>query len=287
MQPIPQSGVIDTWLQWGATELDHAIAKNRQEAEWLLSALLNCNRSNLLLKKSDISKDQSVQFMAWIDRRKKGEPAQYISGWTEFYSRKFHCDTAVLVPRQETERLVDVALHTCQGVTNPNIVDIGTGSGCVAISIAAELPHTEVTGIDISNAALVVAENNAVLHQIKNVHFLPLDFFQYTPDQPLYQCLVMNPPYIPLPEMETLLTEVRNYEPVMALTDQHDGLTFYRHLAQNAHKWVVTNGWLIMEVGRGDHPQKAAACFASAKHTNLELISDFNSDNRVLKVQLV
>ena len=287
MVTVPQDGQITNWLNWSAAELVHSLEDNKQEAEWLLSSLLNCSKSELYLQKNELSEKQWELFQDWISRRIKGEPAQYIAGWTEFYGHRFNVNKSVLIPRAETERLVDVAIYTLQELEKHQIVDIGTGSGCIAISVAAEIPSASVLGLDISPEALVTAEENAFINKLLNVQFLQTDFLQFTPSEPVYDGLLMNPPYIPTNEMDTLMKEVRDYEPDLALTDHEDGLTFYRHLADTAQKWVRPGGWLILEVGLGEHPQKAITCFDTKGFAQLELIADFNTDDRILKVQVV
>jgi len=287
MVTAPQDGQITNWLNWSAAALVHSLEDNKQEAEWLLSSLLNCSKSELYLQKNELSEEQCELFQDWISRRIKGEPAQYIAGWTEFYGHRFNVNKSVLIPRSETERLVDVAIDTLQELEKNQIVDIGTGSGCIAISVAAEIPSASVLGLDISPEALVTAEENAFINKLLNVQFLQTDFLQFTPSEPVYDGLLMNPPYIPTNEMDTLMKEVRDYEPDLALTDHEDGLTFYRHLADTAQKWVRPGGWLILEVGLGEHPQKAITCFDTKGFAQLELIADFNTDDRILKVQVV
>jgi release factor glutamine methyltransferase len=287
MVTVPQDGQITNWLNWSAAELVHSLEDNKQEAEWLLSSLLNCSKSELYLQKNELSEKKCELFQDWISRRIKGEPAQYIAGWTEFYGHRFNVNKSVLIPRSETERLVDVAIDTLQELEKHQIVDIGTGSGCIAISVAAEIPSASVLGLDISPEALVTAEENASINKLLNVQFLQTDFLQFTPSEPVYDGLLMNPPYIPTNEMDTLMKEVRDYEPDLALTDHEDGLTFYRHLADTAQKWVRPGGWLILEVGLGEHPQKAITCFDTKGFAQLELIADFNTDDRILKVQVV
>ena len=287
MVTVPQDGQITNWLNWSAAELVHSLEDNKQEAEWLLSSLLNCSKSELYIQKNELSEEQCELFQDWISRRIKGEPAQYIAGWTEFYGHRFNVNKSVLIPRAETERLVDVAIYTLQELEKHQIVDIGTGSGCIAISVAAEIPSASVLGLDISPEALVTAEENASINKLLNVQFLQTDFLQFTPSEPVYDGLLMNPPYIPTNEMDTLMKEVRDYEPDLALTDHEDGLTFYRHLADTAQKWVRPGGWLILEVGLGEHPQKAITCFDTKGFAQLELIADFNTDDRILKVQVV
>lgn len=286
MVPVPIDNQIKYWLDWSANQLSSHVDDPQQEAKWLLSSLLNCKLSELQLIDFQISKEQEIIFKQWVKRRSSGEPAQYITGWTEFYGRRFKVTKDVLIPRQETERLVDVALHTFQEFEHPRLVDIGTGSGCIAISVAAELFHSILDGLDISLKSLAIAEENAALNKVSNVKFNESDFLNYHPLEPIYNGLLMNPPYIPQDEMDTIMKEVRGYEPHQALTDHRDGLTFYRHLAKEAKKWVRPNGWLIMEVGLEDHPQKAGEYFQTNDFEQIKFISDFNGDSRILKVQV-
>ncbi len=287
MATIPQDGQINNWLKWSTAELALTLEDNTQEAEWLLSSLLNCTKSELYIQENELTKQQSALFEHWISSRIQGVPAQYITGWTEFYGRRFNVNTSVLIPRQETERLVDVAIYSLQELKCPRIVDIGTGSGCIAISVADEIPAATVLGLDISRAALVIAEENASINNVANVQFLQTDFLRYNPPKPIYDGLLMNPPYIPKKEMVTLTKEIRDHEPNLALTDNGNGLLFYQHLADSAKKWVSPGGWLIMEVGLGNHPQKVKKCFERNCFEHLELIADYNTDDRILKVQVV
>ena len=287
MSAIPQDGQINNWLKWSAAELSLTLEENTREAEWLLSSLLNCSKSELYFQENKLSPTQCELLQDWIRRRINGEPAQYIAGWTEFYGHRFNLNSSVLTPRPETERLVDVAIHSLQEFDKPHVVDIGTGSGCIAISVAAEILSASVLGLDISGGALAIAKENAALNKITNIQFLQTDFLQFTPVEPVYDCLLMNPPYIPINEMDVLMTEVRDYEPELALTDHKDGLIFYKHLSNMAKKWVHSGGWLIMEVGLGEHPQNVSACFDINQFTNKELIADFNGDDRILKVNVI
>ncbi len=276
--------VIDI-LQWGE---DYFSARNfehpRREIEWLLGELLGYRRIDLYLQFEDpVSKEHLSRLRTWVQRRIKKEPLQYITGKTEFYSRPFKVTPAVLIPRPETERMVDVALHLISNTEAPKVLDVGTGSGCIAISIAAECPRAEVTAVDVSRAALEIARYNMEQNEITNVNLLQLDFLEAVPAGQ-FDLVVSNPPYIPTEEMETLMPEVREYEPEVALTDRGDGLTFYRRLVQVTDQLLVPGGWLVMEVGFGEHPRRARDIFRNVGFSETELVPDYNGDERVLKV---
>jgi release factor glutamine methyltransferase len=274
--------VIDI-LQWGedyfsARHFEHP----RREIEWLLGELLEYRRIDLYLQfEEPISKEHLSRLRTWVQRRIKKEPLQYITG--KFYGRPFKVTPAVLIPRPETERMVDVALHLISNADAPKVLDVGTGSGCVAVSIAAECPQADVTAVDVSKAALEIARYNMEQNGIANVNLLQLDFLTALPEG-RFDLVVSNPPYIPTEEMETLMPDVREYEPKVALTDRGDGLAFYRRMAQVADQVLVHGGWLVMEVGLGEHPRRARDIFLDAGFKETELVPDFNGDERVLKV---
>ncbi len=278
--------VIDI-LKWGE---DYFKAKGfespKQEIEWLLCDLLNYKRIDLYVQfEEPISRSQLDQLKVWIKRRIAREPLQYITGQTEFYGHKFQVSPEVLIPRPETERVVDVALHAIGNISKPKVLEVGSGSGCIAVSIGAEKQDAAVMSVDVSADAVQTAQQNAELNGVKNVEFIHMDFLEALPEGP-FDLLVSNPPYIPENEVGETMPEVHQHEPAVALTDQNDGLTFYRRFAEVAKDLVKPGGWLVLEVGLGGHPALAVEIFESAGFTSLELIPDFNSDDRVLKVQI-
>jgi release factor glutamine methyltransferase len=256
----------------------------KTDVEWLLETLLDCSRSELYEQGSrELTDTQWDKFNSWFQRRLNREPVQYITGWAEFYGRRFTVTPAVLIPRPETERLVDVALHAMGGDMSPRILDAGTGSGCVALSLAKELPHAEIIALDVSEEALDIARKNAQDLKVKNVTFKKRDILSHVPEGS-FDLIVSNPPYIPADEIPILMPEIQEYEPHMALTDHADGLTFYRRLAYLA-PWILSpGGWIVMEVGLGDHPQQARAVFQAEGFKKTALIKDYNGDERVLRV---
>jgi len=256
----------------------------KTDIEWLLETLLDCSRSELYEQGSkELADTQWDKFNSWFRRRLNREPVQYITGWAEFYGRRFNVAPAVLIPRPETERLVDVALHAVANQTAPRILDVGTGSGCVALSLAKELPHAEIIALDVSEEALNIARLNAQDLEVKNVSFQLGNILKNVPEGS-FDLIVSNPPYIPADEVPILIPEIQEYEPLVALTDHADGLTFYHRLAYLA-PWILNpGGWIIMEVGLGDHPQRARAVFQEEGFKKTALIKDYNGDERVLRV---
>ena len=278
--------IIDI-INWGEEYFRSKGFENpKQEIEWLLCDLLNYKRIDLYIDfENTISVSELNQLKGWIKRRRTREPLQYITGQTQFYGYHFKVSPDVLIPRPETERVVDVVLHTIGNITKLRILEVGSGSGCMAVSIGAEKRNTYILSVDISEDAIDQARKNADLNGTTNVDFIVLDFLNELPEGQ-FDLLVSNPPYIPLDEIGTTMPEIHNHEPQIALTDNRDGLTFYQRVAEVAKELVKPGGWVIMEVGLGDHPVKAMEIFQSRGYKKLELITDFNGDERVLKIQI-
>ena len=267
--------------------LSKGLENGRNTGEILLQHLLDCKRVDLYFgSEKQLTQDTIKTFHSWIQRLIKNEPLQYITGTIEFYGLELMITPAVFIPRPETERVVDIALQILKTVISPKILDVGTGSGCIAIALANELPEASVTGIDIDPNMLKVAQKNADLHKINNIIFKQMDIQKEIPKES-YNLIVSNPPYIPLNKISDLEKNIKDFEPHIALTDGADGLTFYHRLASVASKILHSNGYLIMEVGQGDHPQKALKLFKNNAFVSNKLIQDYNGDDRVLRVQSV
>ena len=267
--------------------LSKGLENGRNIGEILLQHLLDCKRVELYFgSEKQLTQDTIKTYHSWIQRLIKNEPLQYITGTIEFYGLELMITPAVFIPRPETERVVDIALQILKTVISPKILDVGTGSGCIAIALANELPEASVTGIDIDPNMLELAQKNADLHKINNIIFKQMDIQKEIPKES-YNLIVSNPPYIPLNEISDLEKNIKDFEPHIALTDGADGLTFYHRLASVASKILHSNGYLIMEVGQGNHPQKALKLFKNNAFVSNKLIQDYNGDDRVLKVQSV
>ena len=278
--------VIDI-LNWGEDYFKiKGFESPKQEIEWLLCDLLNYKRIDLYVQfEQPIHRPQLKQLKEWIKRRIGREPLQYITGKTEFYGHKFNITPDVLIPRPETERVVDVALYSIGNIKTPKVLEGGSGSGCIAIAMGAERNDALIESVDVSETAITQAEKNADLNELSNIDFKVMDFLKEIPEG-RFDLLVSNPPYIPEKEMSETMPEVHQYEPKIALTDERDGLTFYRRFAEVGKSLIKPGGWMVLEVGLGKHPSKAVDIFQTAGYTQLELIPDYNSDERVLKIQI-
>jgi release factor glutamine methyltransferase len=187
-----------------------------------------------------------------INRRASGEPLQYITGRQEFFGLEFEVTPDVLIPRPETELIVEETIRMVERdmIARPLIVDAGTGSGCVAVALARELAEARVVASDISEAALRVARRNAARHGLRaRIGFVASDLLDAFAEEEFADFILSNPPYVSEEEMPSLQREVRDWEPRLALTDSNDGLSFYRRLLKDAPGRLKPGGHLICEMG--------------------------------------
>jgi len=270
-------------IKWGETYFrDKNFDNPRSEIEWLLQDLLNYKKIDLYLKfEEEIDSEKLFILKSWIKRRISREPSQYITGKADFYGRSYFVNNKVLIPRPETEILIDAAIKNLLEKKNPFIIDIGTGSGCIGITLAIEIKKSNVLSIDISKDALLIAKNNAESHNIKNIQFLEIDILKNDINKKA-DLIISNPPYINKNELSTLMPEVRNHEPKISLTDNKDGFTFYERFVSLFPKILKNDGAAIIEVGRKDHSIRVLDIFKKNGIKNIKFIKDLNNDNRAV-----
>lgn len=222
----------------------------RLDAEYIFAYVLGVKRISLMLNfDEEISEENKNLIRQYIVRRGKyREPLQYIVKEWEFYGYPIKVDGRVLIPRQDTEILVEQCIYLMKEKENPKILDIGTGSGAISIALAKELPESEVLGLDVSDDALKMAVENRELNNVSNLKFLKSDVFQHVKEKN-YDLIVSNPPYIPVEEYNELMPEVKEYEPRMALTDGGDGYYFYKKISEESVNYLKNGGYLAFEVG--------------------------------------
>ncbi len=218
------------------------------EADILLSQVLSVNRDLLeVLAESPLNLEQQTHFNLLVSRRIAEEPLAYITKRKEFWSLVFEIDETTLVPRPETEHVVERALYRCNGIENPHIVDLGTGCGAVALALASELKGASIIATDISSSALMVAKKNQQRFGIQNVQFLQGDWMEPLQHQQ-FDLIVANPPYIRLDD-PCLRDKAMSYEPRLALVGGVDGLDAIRTIVTSSKRHLKTGGWLILEHG--------------------------------------
>jgi release factor glutamine methyltransferase len=268
-------------LQWTASYFnDKGIDGGRLDAELLLSEVLKLDRVGLYLNfDRPLSATEQAVFRQRVSRRARREPVQYILGETEFWSLALRVTPDVLIPRADTEVLVEEALKKVSGPCT--LLDVGTGSGAIAVALASELPEARVEAVDISPAALAVASDNARRHGVDGrIVFCEADLHALAGGP--YDLIVSNPPYIPAADMADLMPEVREFEPRLALCGgDDDGLSAYRSLTAGASRLLSPGGWLLVEVGSG---QAAAVqrLFAQAGLGELLVRDDYAGVPRVV-----
>ena len=223
-----------------------------RDAQLLLMHAMHMSRVQLIAwPERELFADESARFEVALERRLTAEPIQYIVGTQEFYGREFAVSRGVLIPRPETELLVDEVLAFVGDRSSAvTIADVGTGSGAIAVTLACELPRARIVALDISPTALATATHNAsVLGVSGRVEFIESDLLSAVPAGSVFDCIVSNPPYIPLRERPSLHAQVSEYEPEEALFGGEDGCDIYRRLPSEAARLLKPDGLLAMEIG--------------------------------------
>jgi release factor glutamine methyltransferase len=265
----------------------HGIESARLTIELLLAHLLKKKRLDLYLEfERELDEPTLEKLREMVKRRAAGEPLQYITGEAEFCGLKFHVDRRVLIPRPETELLVETVLQTLQRSTpNPQrstLIDVGTGSGCIAVALAVRLPHAEIWATDASPDALEVAKLNARRHGVeKNIRFLHGDLLQALPATVRADAIVSNPPYLASGELAKLPKEVKDFEPVQALVAGEDGLEVYRRLIADAKRCLSADGFVALELGAGRR-HAVEELFAQHGYKPAQVVKDLQGHDRVI-----
>jgi release factor glutamine methyltransferase len=241
---------------WALDKLKRAQTENPVlTADLLLGCVLGWERIHVLTRTEQIVPEEAwIRFQDLVTRRIQGEPLQYLTGEKEFYGLSFRVAPGVLIPRPETEILVEKAIDLIKGrsVSEIRLADIGAGSGCIAISIVHELPSSIGWAVDRSAAALTIARGNAIRHKVnKRILLIQADLLECFPGKECFDLVLCNPPYIALRECASLPSEVRDYEPHEALFGGESGLDIYRRLAPEVSSRLKLGGHLLLEVGAG------------------------------------
>lgn len=273
-------------IRWGTDFFRQKdIESPRLNMELLLCHVLNSSRIQLYSDfERPLGKEDLAKLRELVTRRAHHEPLQYIIGKAEFYSLSFHVDPSVLIPRPETEHLVEQVIKWCRGHALPEFrcLDIGTGSGCIPIAIAHHVPTTKWLAVDRSETAIAMAQKNAEEHAVADRFGWEHLNFLNDPISGPFHVITMNPPYIPVVEVPSLQEEVRDYEPHLALTDDADGLRFYRRLAVVAEQLLESGGLIACELGWGQHEVVTTLWPAG---WNVRIVNDLSDIPRVLLVE--
>ena len=263
--------------------LAKGVVNARLEAEWLLCAVTGLDRVGLYLQyDKPLNENELAEYRAKVARRAKREPLQHILGSQEFYGLDLEVTADVLVPRHDTEILVSEALARHPGAAT--ILDIGTGSGCIAVALKKLFTTATVTATDISEAALIVARRNAGKHGAAIEFLLGSLFAPVTGRR--FDLIVSNPPYIPSADIETLDREVRDFDPRAALDGGKDGLDIYRELIPVSVAYLNPGGWMLVEVGAGQAEDVEQMFHVTHSFGETHVACDFAGINRVVGAQI-
>jgi release factor glutamine methyltransferase len=293
----PETVDVRTALKRGIAELrDANVPSYTLAAELLLLYVLGRDRTWLYAHPEEVIPNLDAhRFLSLVLRRAEGEPTQYLTGKQEFWGLEFEVTPDVLIPRPETEHVIEVALDRLavreiragrkQTLTGDglNIIDVGTGSGCIAIALAKELPGARIVATDISEAALAVARRNAARHAFaNNIIFLHHNLLVGMAAK--YELVVSNPPYVGRKEKETLMREVRDHEPELALYGGEEGYELYAELIAQAARSVVPGGLLVLELGHNSLPA-VQPLLDLPNWTNVAVTKDLAGIDRVIAAE--
>lgn len=265
-------------LRYGQIRLIAAGVLEVESDAWLLmSAVCRIDRNfYYVYGNEEMIKEQEKEYMALLEKRAERIPLQYITGEQDFMGLNFKVNPGVLIPRQDTETLVEEVLKAV--TPGMEVLDLCTGSGCIAVSLAKFVPGAKVQGVDISPEALKVSEENARRNGV-NVHFFLSDMFGQVEGK--FDVIVSNPPYIPTGEIQGLMPEVKDFEPHLALDGKEDGLWFYRILAGEGKKYLKPKGTLMVEIGC-DQGKDVSRIFKNNGYCDIKVIKDLAGLDRVV-----
>lgn len=266
-------------IELGVDTLSKAQIDNPDLDAWyLLQMVCKIERSFYYLhEEEEITEEQQKEYEIALKKRTERVPLQYIIGEQEFMGLAFKVNSNVLIPRQDTETLVEEALKVCK--SGMQVLDICTGSGCIIISLMKNAPGMTGTASDMSKQALLVAKENGKNHEV-DVEWIRSDLFDNITGK--YDLIVSNPPYIPTAEISRLMPEVRDFEPFDALDGREDGLYFYREIIEQSQDYLNSEGYLFMEIGF-DQGEAVSALMRENGFTDVEVVKDLAHLDRVVK----
>ncbi|MGB2691183.1 MAG: peptide chain release factor N(5)-glutamine methyltransferase [Thermodesulfobacteriota bacterium] len=232
----------------------------------------------------EVGQDTFNKFQELLQRRVKREPIAYITGEKEFYSKVYQVNPSVLIPRPETELLVDETLELAKQIESPLILEVGTGSGCIAVTLASYCDHAKIVASDISQQALNVAKGNVIKHiQNEKITLKRADMLSSFKND-LFDIIISNPPYITEKEFDLLDTEVKDFEPKIALTGGKDGLRYIKEIISDSRRVLKDSGWCVLEIGY-NQKKEVENIFADYGFTDISSTKDLNGIERVIKAK--
>ena len=280
--------IADAIIEGAGVLRKGGVPEARREAGSLLAHVLDKDRTFLISHAEDfLINGQLNEFRDYVERRAQGEPLQYITGSQDFFGLEFKVTPDVLIPRPETELLVGLALKLFEPDSDPQICDVGTGSGCIAIALLHTRPRAHAIALDISEAAISIAKDNATRHSVNDrISFVVSDCFQSLVNAPPFDLIVSNPPYVSAEALAGLQREVRDHEPQVALTSGSDGLSVIRRLLQEAADFLKSDGYLLIEIGF-DQAAAVEGLIDADVWRLLEIYPDLQGIHRIVALQKI
>jgi release factor glutamine methyltransferase len=277
-------------IDWTTAHLKkHGSDTPRLETEILLAHARGCRRIELYTRFDEVLSEKERSTMRdLVRRRAQSEPVAYLVGHREFFGLDFRVTPAVLIPRPDTETLVVELLDVAKPLAAPRILDIGTGSGCIAIAAAVNLANAQITATDASDAALAVARENAASHKVTDrIRFLSGDLFRVLEPNERFDVVASNPPYIADHEKETLQNDVRKYEPHEALFSGPTGVETLFRIVDQAPDFLNVGGALMLEISPEQAPAVVERMEASGKYRDIRVVKDLPGSPRVVRAQVL
>ena len=262
------------------------VAESRREAGSLLAFALGKDKISLIAHPEyTLTNEENERFEEFLRRRASREPFQYIVGRQEFYGLDFAVTPDVLIPRSETESLVEAAIEVLREKENPTFCEVGIGSGCIAVSILRQIKSARAVGLDVSPKALEIARKNTATHGVLNRLELKISDIFAVLENERFDLIASNPPYISSEEIENLQAEIRDFEPLVALTDGGDGLSIVKKIVDGAPKFLSESSFLLMEIGFGQ-AKRASEMFSAKIWRAVVILPDLQGIPRTIKAQL-
>lgn len=283
---MPDKWTIKRLIDWTTDHFSkHQIEDPHLEAEILLANALGTERIKLYMDfEKEVAERELKIFKDHIQRRIKREPTAYITGYQPFMSLNFKVNRDVLIPRPETELLVEDVIRTAKTINKKaRLLDIGTGSGAIAVTIAKFIENIDIVATDSSAKALGIAKENAIAHNVQSkIEFVNADIFPL--EASAFDIIVSNPPYIRTDDIKSLQSEVRDYEPVQALDGGRDGLDSFRKIMERIHDFIRQGSYLFFEIGIGQSEQVMDLVNIKFNPASCEVKKDLSGVERIVKV---
>lgn len=260
------------------------INEYKQKSEMIIDAVLGISKTELYIRNHFIPNDQLKSLEQAFSMLLEDMPVQHIIGKTHFYEESFSTPPGIFIPRPETELIIDCIQNDFDSLSEKTVLDIGCGSGCIGITLASLYKNFDVTGIDISNKAINIATKNAKQLKVTNIDIIKQNIFDMKPKK--FDIIVSNPPYLGISEIPNLDNTVKNHDPLEALSDEGDGLKFYKHFIDNISELLKSNGSMYFEIPKSIITNQIIDMIHNNSNIESIFFKDLEGNKRVVKLYL-